>query len=62
MTDARETAARPNRETGPRAPETPPPRSERLDVPTTLPGEDPEVGVAQKGHGEDAIVRRETEI
>ncbi|WP_457106469.1 hypothetical protein [Methylobacterium sp. P5_C11] len=62
MTNARETAARPNRDPAPCDPEAPTPRSERLDIPATLRGEDPEVGVAQKGNGEDAIVRRETEI
>ena len=30
--------------------------------PLPVPGEDPDVGLAQKGTGEDAIVRRETEI
>jgi hypothetical protein len=30
--------------------------------PSTISGEDPDVGLSQKGLGEDAVIRRETEI
>jgi hypothetical protein len=48
---------------GPDAREADEPPAERVKAtPATNPTEDPEVGLAQKGSGEEAIVRRETEI
>jgi hypothetical protein len=47
---------------------TPPPgpsgetEPEAVVTPPTDAGEDPDVGLAQKGLGEDAVIRRETEI
>ncbi|WP_375465648.1 hypothetical protein [uncultured Methylobacterium sp.] len=38
------------------------PAERETSKPLPVPGEGPEVGLNQKGTGEDAIVRRETEI
>lgn len=32
------------------------------DEPASITDEDPDVGLSQKGSGEDAVVRRETEV
>ena len=46
---------------GPDAREADEPPAERVKAArATIPTEDPEVGLAQKGSGEEAIVRRET--
>jgi hypothetical protein len=45
---------------GPNEPGVSPPDAEHKPVPIT--DEDPDVGLSQKGSGEDAVVRRETEI
>jgi hypothetical protein len=39
-----------------------PPAEPETSKPLPVPGEDPGVGLTQKGTDEDAIVRRETEI
>jgi hypothetical protein len=45
---------------GPDEPGASAPDAENKPVPIT--DEDPDVGLSQKGSGEDAVVRRETEI
>ncbi|MEE7505238.1 hypothetical protein ACLBXO_16630 [Methylobacterium sp. C33D] len=66
MTRAPETAAPTSR--SPEPPEADGIPTERGDAaagalpPATVPTEDPEVGLAQKGSGEDAVIRRETAI
>ncbi|MCX4197098.1 hypothetical protein OMR07_17250 [Methylobacterium organophilum] len=60
MTRAGETATPTRPDTDPvEAGEVP---TERGDRAATVPTDDPEVGLAQKGGGEEAVVRRETEI
>lgn len=62
MTSARETVAPTSHRAEPREADEIPTRSGTPAIPTTIPTEDPEVGLAQKGSGEEAVVRRETEI
>ena len=62
MTSARETAAPTSLDPDPREADTVPAERRERAAPATLPTDDPEVGLAQKGSGEEAVVRRATEI
>ncbi|KAA0125046.1 hypothetical protein CIW48_04765 [Methylobacterium sp. P1-11] len=61
MINARETATPTGQTADPRGGEQTPRGSGQRDVSSAIPTEDPEVGLARRGSGEDAIVRRGTE-
>ncbi|MCJ2140614.1 hypothetical protein [Methylobacterium sp. E-066] len=66
MSDSRRPATVPGGPSNPLDPdlEIPPTDldSDASNKPLPIPDEEPEVGLSQKGSGEDAIVRRETDV
>ncbi|SFM13629.1 hypothetical protein [Methylobacterium pseudosasicola] len=66
MTDSREPATVPDRASPPVDPDleiaSGDSEPEASNKPLPIPSDEPEVGLSQKGSGEDAVVRRETEI